>query len=115
MPPGYLVGVWSLEGKGKCKTEGFEYVEFSADGTYKSGRLGRVELVGFWRMHSNDDDIDIHVVTSLAFFGDEFSQYEGVFSYLNMSTVPTSVEKDEIKGVASFGDDLERFTASRCK
>ena len=50
----------------------------------------------------------------LAFFGEEFAEYEGVFSYLKMTAIPTSVDKNEFKGVASFGEDLERFTASRC-
>lgn len=115
MPPGFLVGTWSLEGKKKCSDPNLEYVEFHADGTYKSGHNGRVELVGFWRMHSRDDDIEFHVVTSLAFFGEEFAQYEGQFEYLNLSAVPTDISENEFKGVTTAGDDLERFTASRCK
>ena len=113
--PGYLVGLWSLEGKEKCGSESSEYTEFFADGTFKTGNLGRVESVGFWRLYKEDDDLDLHMVTSLGFFGEDFSDFKGSFTYLDLKALPLDVKEDEFEGVASFGGDLEKFTATRCK
>ena len=50
---------------------GARFQEMHRDGTYKSGYQGRLELVGFWLINE-EGDLEFHVVTSLAFFGDEF-------------------------------------------
>jgi hypothetical protein len=113
--PEYLVGLWSMEGKEKCESEGFEYVAFFADGTFKTGKRGRVESVGFWRLYEEDDEFDLHMVTSLGFFGEEYAEFKGRFSYLDLKALPFSITEDEFDGVASFGGDLERFHAARCK
>lgn len=113
--PEYLVGLWSLEGKEKCANEGFEYMAFFADGTFKSGKSGKVESVGFWRLYKEDNDIALHMVTSLGLFGKQYADFRDSFSYLDLKALPFTVKKDEFEGVASFGSDLERFTATRCK
>ena len=113
--PEYFIGLWSLEGKEKCNSKDLEYTEFFKDGTFKSGKLGKVEAVGFWRLYKDDGDINLHMITSLEFFGKDFADYEGQFTYLDMRALPISMTKDEFEGVASFGDDLERFKATRCK
>jgi hypothetical protein len=112
--PQYLVGLWSLEGEESCGSNDFEFVKFFVDGTFKTGRSGKVESVGFWRLYKEDDDIDLHMVTSLGFFGEAYSDFKGSFSYLDLKALPFSIEKNKFEGVASFGGDLERFSATRC-
>ena len=111
LSPDYLKGLWSLEGKDKCGAD-VEYILFADDGTFKTGRLNRIETVGFYRIE--DDLIDLHMVGSLALFSDKLSPFDGQFQYFHMRTLPTSVSDNEFQGVASFGGDLERFAAARC-
>ena len=113
--PEYLIGLWSLEGKEQCDSDSLDYVEFFADGTFKTGNLAKVESVGYWRLYKEDDDLDLHMLTSLGFFGTDYAEFKGSFSYLDLKALPLNVRKDEFDGVASFGDDLEKFTATRCK
>lgn len=113
LAPEYLHGLWSLDGAEKCTQGGGEYFLFEKDGTFKQGRLDRVETAGFWRL--DGDEIVFHMVGSFSLFSEKDEEREGRFQYFRMRSLPINLSKDAFSGVASFGEGkLEKFDVARC-
>ena len=61
-------GTWATGGAEACGTPTAEHITFDADGTFKTVRGDQPTATGFW--HLVEDVLDLHMVSSPAFFDD---------------------------------------------
>lgn len=111
--PDYLVGRWSLEGKGSCGAQNAENVEFMANEVFHLDRGKRVDAVGFWQVKGNR--VELHLVTSPHRISGAHPEYEGVFDYADLPIYVFGAEKDTFEAVVADGDEVHKRIAYRCQ
>jgi hypothetical protein len=110
----YLRGRWVIDDQ-NCSSSKSEYLEFRKDGTFKSIRTGKAEIVGFWALA--EGIVTLHMVTSPAFFDDlykELREHEGAYHYFQASLVISNAEDENFEAVGVIGSQVKRMSAARC-
>ena len=77
----FFHGSWVVN-ETSCGSTSAEFIVFDKNGTFKGSRDGKAEIVGFWNL--KDDYIDLHMVTSPAFFKDihkDMVKFEDSYGY----------------------------------
>jgi hypothetical protein len=112
----YLYGRWVIDAA-NCSSPDSEYVVFRRNGTFESTRTGRAEIVGFWGINE-DDMLELHMVTSPAFFDDinsKLADFKGTYDYFQARMVIFNNKSQSFEAVGVIGNEMQRATAVRCK
>jgi hypothetical protein len=110
----YLHGRWVIADQ-DCSSPDSEYIKFSKNGTFEGTRTGNAEIVGFWGL--KEGILDLHMVTSPAFFGDlhqELAGFEGIYSYFQGRMVIFNTQNKSFEAFGVIGDQIKRSSAVRC-
>ena len=116
LTPQSLAGTWAKGGKDQCSAADKEYLLFRENGTFENGRGGTSEAVGFWII-GDKDIVDIHMVTSPAFYADmdmDLSEYEGTFSNFIVKLVILNFSRGAFDAVGIIGEEIVQATFGRC-
>ena len=115
----YLAGTWAVGGADACATATTEHVTFDPNGTFTTVRGGKATATGFW--HLVQDNLDLEMVTSLAFFDDPttnvddaLSDYAGQYNYFYAKALIFDVEQDSFRTVAAMANMLRGANYRRC-
>jgi hypothetical protein len=119
LPDDYLPGTWAIGGADACKAPATEHLTFSPDGTFEAMRDGQPSATGFW--HLVEDVLDLHMVSSPAFFDDPkttvddaLSELAGQYQYYYAKALLFDIEPDGFRAVATMGNMLRGANYSRC-
>ena len=119
VPDNYLPGTWAIGGAAACGTPVAEHLTFDADGTFEAAQAGTANAVGFW--HLVEDVLDLHIVSSPAFFDDPgsdvdnaLSNFAGQYEYFYAKGLLFDIEQDGFRMVATMGNRLRGANYSRC-
>ena len=108
LPADYLLGAWSLDGKDRCKSADARLIQFDRDGTFKSVKAGRIDVLGFYMLV--DNSIELHMLVAPDSGYANVTGFVGHFSYsyinafivrqepdrLTVTTGPTGEEKSTL-------------------
>ena len=111
----YLDGRWVIDEQ-NCSSPDSEYIEFNKNGTFAGTRTGKAEIVGFWGL--KEGILDLHMVTSPAFFDDlhqELAGFEGIYNYFQGRMVIFNTQDKSFEAFGVIGDEMKRTTAVRCE
>ena len=115
----YLAGTWAVGGTGACDAAAAEHTTFDPNGTFTTVRDGKATATGFW--HLVQDNLDLQMVTSLAFFDDpttnvddQLSDFAGQYNYFYAKALIFDVEQDRFRTVAAMGNMLRGANYQRC-
>jgi hypothetical protein len=111
----YIYGRWVIDDP-DCSSPDSEYMEFNKNGTFEGTRTGQAEIVGFWGL--KEDILDLHMVTSLAFFDDlnkNLAGFEGSYSYFQGRMVIFNTQDNSFEAFGVIGDEIKRTAAKRCQ
>jgi hypothetical protein len=115
LTPEYLYGRWVIDDK-NCNSPNSEYLEFRKNRTFEIARTGKAEIVGFWGIKA--DTLELHMVTSPAFFDDLHEQlagFEGEYDYFRGKMVLFNTNNSGFEAVGVVGNEMRRATAVKCK
>ena len=119
VPENYLPGTWAVGGTEACGTPAAEHITFNPDGTFEAAQDGKANAVGFW--HLVEDVLDLHMVSSPAFFDDPasdvdnaLSNFAGQYEYFYAKGLLFDIEQDGFRMVATMGNRLRGANYSRC-
>ena len=110
----YLHGRWIIDEQ-NCSSPDSEYIEFNKNGTFEGTRTGKAEIVGFWGL--KEGILDLHMVTSPAFFDDlhkNLAGFEGIYNYFQGRMVIFNTQDKSFEAFGVIGDEMKRTTAVRC-
>jgi hypothetical protein len=111
----YLYGRWAIDAK-DCSSPNSEYIEFRKNGTFQSTRTGETEIVGFWGL--NRDILELHMLTSPAFFDDihrALSGFEDRYDYFQSKAAIFNNKNNSFEAFGVIGNEMQRATAVRCR
>ena len=111
----YLYGRWVVDAQ-SCASPDSEYMEFRKNGTFENTRTGKTEIVGFWGL--NEDILNLHMVTSPAFFTDlhpDLQGFENMYEYFQTKVVIFNTQKKSFEAFGVIGNETKRMTAARCQ
>jgi hypothetical protein len=111
----YFHGRWVIDDQ-DCNSKTAEYIEFNENGTFEETRNGKAEIVGFWGI--NEDYMDIHMVTSPAYFQDvheDMAYFEGIYGYFQGKLLVFNLEKESFEAYGVIRDESKRAFARRCR
>jgi hypothetical protein len=111
----YFHGRWAIDAD-DCRSPNSEYIVFSGNGTFESTRTGMAEIVGFWKL--DHDILDLHMVTSPAFFDDihlELREYGGTYNYYHARMHIFNNKKERHEAIGIIGNEMKRMSAVRCR
>ena len=115
----YLAGTWAVGGGDACGAAAAEQTTFDPNGTFTTVRDGKATATGFW--HLVQDNLDLQMVTSLAFFDDpttklddQLSDFAGQYNYFYAKALIFDVEQDKFRAVAAMGNTLRGANYQRC-
>jgi hypothetical protein len=112
IPDGYLEGTWAIGGADGCGADAAEHLVFDADGTFTAVQGGKPTATGFW--HLEDDKLDLHMVSSPAFFDDELQPFTGQYTYYYAQALVFDIEDQAFRMVAYLGGQLRGANLARC-
>ena len=119
VPDDYLPGTWGIGGTQACGAAGTEHITFDPAGTFEVLHDGRVTAVGFW--HLVEDVLDLHMVSSAAFFDDPNASFDdalsslaGQYQYFYAKALLFDIEPAGFRAVASMGNLLRGAVYGRC-
>ena len=119
VPDNYLPGTWSVGSADACGGAGTEHITFDPNGTFLVFRDGDATATGFW--HQVEDVLDLHMVSSPAFFDDPattvddpLSSFAGQYDYFYAKALLFDIEPDSFRAVATMGNKLRGANYSRC-
>ena len=119
VPDKYLPGTWATGGAEACGTPTAEHITFDADGTFKTVRGDQPTATGFW--HLVEDVLDLHMVSSPAFFDDPatksddaLSSLAGQYQYFYAKALLFDITPDSFRAVATMGNLLRGANYRRC-
>ena len=119
VPDNYLPGTWAVGGAEACKAPASEHLTFAPDGTFAAARNGQPTATGFW--HLVEDVLDLHMVSSPAFFDDPASNADdalsslaGQYDYFYAKALLFDIEPDSFRAVATMGNKLRGANYHRC-
>jgi hypothetical protein len=119
VPDNYLPGTWAVGGAEACGGAEAEIITFNPDGTFESTHGGQPTATGFW--HLVEDVLDLHMVSSPAFFDDPttdfddpLSNFAGQYEYFYAKALLFDIEPDGFRAVATMANMLRGANYSRC-
>jgi hypothetical protein len=112
IPDGYLEGTWAIGGSEACGADATEHVRFDADGTFTTVQGEQPTATGFW--HLVDDKLDLHMVSSPAFFDDQLQPFAGQYTYYYAQALVFDIEDQAFRMVAYMGGQLRGANLGRC-
>jgi hypothetical protein len=112
IPDGYLEGTWAIGDAQACDNPTTEHLTFDADGTFMAKQGDASTAVGFW--HLVDDKLDLHMVSSPAFFGDQLQPFAGQYTYYYAQALLFDIEDQGFRMVAYMGGQLRGANLARC-
>jgi hypothetical protein len=119
VPDNYLPGTWAIGGTEACKGQATEHITFDPDGTFEAVRGNQPTATGFW--HLVEDVLDLHMVSSPAFFDDPTSDFDdplsnlaGQYQYFYAKALMFDIEPGGFRAVATMGNMLRGADYSRC-
>ena len=112
IPDGYLDGIWAIGGADACGADATERLIFDADGTFSAVQGGKPTATGFW--HLVDDKLDLHMVSSPAFFDDQLQPFTGQYTYYYAQALLFDIEDQTFRMVASMAGQLRGANLGRC-
>jgi hypothetical protein len=119
VPDNYLPGTWGIGGTEACGGAGTEHITFGPDGTFEVVQDGTATAVGFW--HLVEDVLDLHMVSSPAFFDDPNASFDdvlgdlaGQYQYFYSKALLFDIEPGGFRAVASMGNLLRGANYGRC-
>ena len=112
IPDGYLEGTWAIGGSEACGAETTEHMTFDANGTFATVQGGEPTATGFW--HLVDDKLDLHMVSSPAFFDDQLQPFAGQYTYYYAQALLFDIEDQAFRMVAYMGGQLRGANLARC-
>ena len=112
IPEGYLEGTWGIGGAEACGADATEHLIFDADGTFSAMQDGKPTATGFW--HLVDDELDLHMVSSPAFFDDQLQPFTGQYTYYYAQALVFDIEDQAFRMVAYLGGQLRGANLARC-
>jgi hypothetical protein len=110
----YLYGRWVIDEQ-NCSLPDSEYIEFSKNGTFEGTRTGKAEIVGFWGL--KEGILDLHMVTSPAFFDDlhkDLAGFEGLYNYFQGRMVIFNTQDKSFETIGVMGDEMKRASTVKC-
>ena len=114
----YLAGTWGVGAAEACDGAS-EHIAFDPNGTFTTMSGGKPTAAGFW--HLVQDNLDLHMVTSPAFFDDPttesddgLSEFVGQYSYFYAKALLFDVEQNSFRTVAAMGNMLRGANYRRC-
>ena len=111
----YIYGRWVLDDE-NCSSPDSETIEFRKNGTFESTRAGNAEVVGFWEL--NEKILNLHMVTSPAFFDDihrSLVGFKGIYNYFQVRMVIFNTEQNSFEAFGMLGYEMKRTNAVRCQ
>ena len=115
----YLAGTWGIGGADACGAATTEHITFDPNGTFTTVSGGKPTAAGFW--HLVQDNLDLHMVTSPAFFDDPasasddaLSGFAGQYGYFYAKALIFDAEQDSFRTVAAMGNMLRGANYRRC-
>jgi hypothetical protein len=119
VPENYLPGTWAVGGAEACKAPATEHITFEPDGTFSAMRSGQPTATGFW--HLVEDVLDLHMVSSPAFFDDPANTFDdalsdlaGQYQYFYAKALLFDIQPDGFRAVATMANMLRGANYSRC-
>jgi hypothetical protein len=112
IPDGYLEGTWGIGGSEACGAATTEHFRFAADGTFTTVQADQPTAVGFWQL--TDDKLDLHMVSSPAFFHDQLQPFAGQYTYYYAQALLFDIEDQAFRMVAYLGGQLRGANLVRC-
>lgn len=115
----YLAGTWGVGDADACGAATTEHITFDPDGTFTTVSGNKPTAAGFW--HLVEDNLDLHMVTSPAFFDDPasaaddaLSGFAGQYDYFYAKALLFDAEQDSFRAVATLGNMLRGANYRRC-
>jgi len=115
----YLAGTWGVGGADACGAATSEHITFDPNGTFTTVSGDQPTAAGFW--HLVEDNLDLHMVTSPAFFDDPttdaddaLSAFAGQYDYFYAKALIFDVEQDSFRTVAAMGNMMRGANYQRC-
>jgi hypothetical protein len=112
IPDGYLTGTWAVGGAEACGADTTEHITVDADGTFSAAQRDKPTAVGFW--HLVDDNLDLHMVSSPAFFADQLQPLAGQYTYYHAKALLFDIEDQSFRMVAYLAGQLRGANLGRC-
>ena len=112
IPDGYLEGTWAIGGSEACGADTTEHLSFDVNGTFTTVQGDQSTAVGFW--HLVDDKLDLHMVSSPAFFDDQLQPFTGQYTYYYAQALLFDIEDQAFRMVAYMGGQLRGANLARC-
>ncbi len=112
IPEGYLEGTWGVGGTDACGAEATEQITFDANGTFTTVQGDKPTAVGFWQL--TDDKLDLHMVSSPAFFDDQLQPFTGQYTYYYAQALLFDIEDQTFRMVAYMAGQLRGADLGRC-
>ena len=112
IPDGYLEGTWAIGDAEACDGETTEHLTFDANGTFTAVQGGEPTAAGFWQLV--DDKLDLHMVSSPAFFDDQLEPFTGQYTYYYAQALVFDYEDQMFRMVAYMAGQLRGANLARC-
>ena len=110
--PRLLEGTWAIGGAQACDDPTSEHLTFDASGTFTAEQGGEPTATGFW--HLADDKLDLHMVSSPAFFDDQLQPFTGQYTYYYAQALLFDYEEQSFRMVAYMAGQLQGANLARC-
>jgi hypothetical protein len=112
IPDGYLTGTWAVGGSEACGADTTEHITIDANGTFTAAQRDKPTAVGFW--HLVDDNLDLNMVSSPAFFTDQLQPLAGQYTYYHAQALLFDIEEQSFRMVAYLAGQLRGANLGRC-
>jgi hypothetical protein len=89
-----------------------EHITFDANGTFTTVQGGKPTATGFWQL--TDDKLDLHMVSSPAFFDDQLRPFTGQYTYYYAQALLFDIEDQAFRMVAYLAGQLRGANLGRC-
>jgi hypothetical protein len=111
IPDGYLSGSWGIGNPEACAATS-EVIAFDANGSFGATQGGQPTAQGFWQL--DDDRLDLHMVSSPAFFGDHLQPFAGQYGYYHAQALLFDIQEQAFRMVAYMDGQLRGANLVRC-
>jgi hypothetical protein len=117
LTPAYLEGSWLVgDTEPDCNDSDAEYLVIRKNGTFETGRGGRAEITGFWKIVG--DAVELEMVTSPGYFQDiikEASTLQDQYFYVKARMIIFDLTDKSFMAIGLLGEDYHKTIALRCK
>lgn len=107
-----LEGTWAVGDAQACDDPSTERLTFDANGTFTAEQGGKPTATGFWQLA--DDKLDLHMVSSPAFFHDQLQPFTGQYTYFYAQALLFDYEQQGLRMVAYMAGQLQGANLARC-